>query len=195
MNAYVQLSIGFARSGLLGYGGGPAVIPLIEYEAVKKYKWMTSDEFGEVLAVANTLPGPIATKLSAYIGYKVKGTLGATIAILAHVLPTVIALIALLGTLYSFRSSPLVLGMVAAIGPVIAVMLAVMAYGFVKKTAKGFGGKGAILTSIIAFALLQLLLIHPGIVIVIFLSAAFVWATYKVKKDNKTKNNEKKDVG
>src|SRR4051794_36642614 len=73
LKAYMELAIGFARTGVTGYGGGPSTIPLIEFEAVKKYKWMNEDEFVEILALANTLPGPIATKMAAYIGYKVKG--------------------------------------------------------------------------------------------------------------------------
>lgn len=73
MKPYLELAVGFARTGVTGYGGGPSTIPLIEFEAVKKYKWMTEEEFGETLALANTLPGPIATKMAAYIGYKVKG--------------------------------------------------------------------------------------------------------------------------
>ena len=46
------------------------------------------DEFGEILAIANALPGPIATKMAAYLGFKLKGTLGAVVATLAHILPT-----------------------------------------------------------------------------------------------------------
>ena len=73
MSQNKNLMVGFARTGVTGYGGGPSTIPLIEYEAVQKYKWMTEDEFGDILALANTLPGPIATKMAAYIGYKVNG--------------------------------------------------------------------------------------------------------------------------
>ncbi|KAF9113979.1 hypothetical protein BGX30_006751 [Mortierella sp. GBA39] len=65
------------RTGILGYGGGPSTVPLIRHEAVSRYRWMADEEFGEVLAIANTLPGPIATKLAAYLGYRLKGTLGA----------------------------------------------------------------------------------------------------------------------
>ena len=110
MNQYLELAIGFARTGVTGYGGGPSTIPLIEHEAVKKYKWMSEDEFGEILALANTLPGPIATKMAAYIGFKVRGFSGAFIAIVTHILPSILALIGLLGVLYAYKSSPIVGG-------------------------------------------------------------------------------------
>nr|WP_096198850.1 chromate transporter [Bacillus sp. FJAT-45350] len=196
MNSYLQITIGFARSGVLGFGGGPSVIPLIEHEAVKNYKWMSSDEFGETLALANTLPGPIATKMAAYVGYKVKGSLGAFVAILAHVLPSVFALIGLLGFLYSFRSTGIVDGMVQAITPVVAVMLAVMAYGFFKKGSAGLGLKWMLFISVFCLLLLEGLMIHPGIIIIAFLITAFILATRKVKKMNQTNLPEKdgKDV-
>lgn len=59
---YRDLTAAMVRTGILGFGGGPSVIPLIRHEAVNKYKWIDDDEFGEILAIANALPGPIAAK-------------------------------------------------------------------------------------------------------------------------------------
>ncbi len=181
---------------MLGYGGGPSVIPLIEYEAVKNYNWMTSEEFGEIFALANTLPGPIATKMAAYVGYSVKGAVGAFLAILAHILPSLLALIGLLSFLYSFRSSPIISGMVQGVTPVIAVMLAVMAYDFLKKASKGLGYKWAIIIAAFCYLLIELVSIHPGIVIAVFLITAFIFATYKIRKlnENKTDTEQIKEV-
>lgn len=182
MWAYLDLCVGFARTGVTGYGGGPSIIPLIEYEAVKKYKWMNADEFGDTLALANTLPGPIATKMAAYIGYKVKGSMGAVVAIVAHILPSSIAMMVLLGFLYSFRHSPVVKGMVAGVSPVIAVMLAVLAFQFLAKSRKTMGNKWMGVFAVLAFLLLQVISLHPGIVIGLFMSGAFILSTYKIKK-------------
>ncbi|MGG1575816.1 chromate transporter [Fictibacillus sp. NRS-1165] len=182
MKAYVDLCVGFARTGVTGYGGGPSIIPLIQYEAVKKYKWMNEDEFGETLALANTLPGPIATKMAAYIGYKVKGSAGAAVAILVHILPSSIAMMVLLGFLYSFRHSPVVKGMVTGVSPVIGVMLAVLAFQFLAKSKKTMGNKWMVVLAIVSFLLLQGISLHPGIVIGLFLAGAFILSTYKIKK-------------
>lgn len=170
---YNGLVVGMVRTGILGYGGGPSVIPLIRYEAVTRYKWVSDDEFGEILAIANALPGPIATKMAAYLGYKTKGVLGAIVSVLAHILPTSIAIIALLGSMYALRESRIVAGMVAAVRPVIFVMLGMMAYEFAMKAWKGLGKWFAILFGVIAFAALQLLNIHPGLVITVFLAYGF----------------------
>ncbi|MCM3174812.1 MULTISPECIES: chromate transporter [Paenibacillus] len=189
---YSGLITGMMRTGILGYGGGPSVIPLIRYEAVTRYKWVSDEEFGEILAIANALPGPIATKMIAYLGYKTKGLLGAIIAVLAHILPTSIAIIALLGSMYALRESKVVAGMVAAVRPVIFVMLGMMAYEFAMKAWKGLGKTFALLFGVIAFVLLLLLDIHPGIVIAVFLVYGFFH--FDVVQRFKSKDNADKGV-
>jgi chromate transporter len=181
LKAYVELAIGFARTGVTGYGGGPSTIPLIEFEAVKKYKWMNEEEFVEILALANTLPGPIATKMAAYIGYKVKGYLGATVAILTHILPSIIAMITLLGVLYSYKESPIVSGMVQGVTPVIGFMLLEMAYRFFQNGRKGLGFPIMLSLSVVSLIFVQFLGLHPGILIAVFLIAAFIIADRKDK--------------
>lgn len=189
LKPYVELAIGFARTGVTGYGGGPSTIPLIEFEAVQKYKWMTEEEFGEVLALANTLPGPIATKMAAYIGFKVKGSLGATVAILTHILPSIIAMLGLLGVLYSFRKSPIVSGMVQGVTPVIGFMLAEMAYRFFQNGRKGLGLSKMLLLSAVSLLFVQFLGVHPGILIAIFLMTAFFIAYRKEKSSATSSEN------
>ncbi|MEF3355188.1 chromate transporter [Paenibacillus sp. GYB006] len=169
LQPYKELAIGMVRTGILGYGGGPSVIPLIRYEAVIRYKWMEDEEFGETLALANALPGPIATKMAAYLGYKRKGVPGAIVSVLAHILPSSIAIVALLGVMYTLKDSKYIAGMIAAVRPVIVVMLGIMAYEFALKAWKGLGKGFAILFGVLAFILLQLLQIHPGIVVMLFL--------------------------
>lgn len=186
MKPYVELAVGFARTGVTGYGGGPSTIPLIEHEAVKKYKWMTEEEFGEILALANTLPGPIATKMAAYIGYKVKGSLGAVVAIITHIIPSILALLLLLGTLYMFSNSPIVAGMVQGVTPVIGFMLAEMAYRFFEKGHKGLGLTKMITFTVLAFVVIQIVGIHPGILIATFLLSAFFIARRKKKAAKST---------
>lgn len=133
------MTAAMVRTGILGFGGGPSVIPLIRHEAVNKYKWIDDDEFGEILAIANALPGPIATKMAAYLGFKLKGTLGAIVATLAHILPTCLAMVGLFAAVNVLSHSAVVAGMIGAVTPVIAVMLGIMAYEFGQKALKGFG--------------------------------------------------------
>lgn len=90
-----DLFIAFFRAGMLGYGGGLSAIPLMHKEVVKTYKWLDDDEFSDILALANTLPGPINTKLSGYIGWRLKGFMGLLTCIIATVFPTALLMIIL----------------------------------------------------------------------------------------------------
>ncbi|WP_168123529.1 chromate transporter [Paenibacillus sp. HB172176] len=166
---YAQISWAMAKTGILGYGGGPSVIPLFRYEAVNAHGWMKDEDFGEILALANALPGPIATKMAAYIGYHQKGVPGAIVSVLSHILPSGAAMIALLTAVQWLSGSAIIQGMIGAVIPVIAVMLGMMAYEFGERAVKGLGLYTGIGFFILAFALLQLVHVHPAIVIVIFL--------------------------
>lgn len=188
-NPYMELTFGMFRTGILGYGGGPSVIPLIRHEAVVRYNWLSDDEFGEVLALANALPGPIATKMAAYLGYREKGVLGAIVAVLAHILPTCIAMIALLSAVTFLSSSKVVAGMIAGVTPVIAVMLGTMAYEFGEKAVKGLGIYAGIVFFAVSFLLLESFQIHPAIVIILFLAYGTVHfkTVAKLKKQRRDK--------
>ncbi|ANU22272.1 chromate transporter [Planococcus donghaensis] len=161
----IDLFLAFFRVGLLGFGGGPAAIPLFHREAVVNYKWMTEDEFGDTLALGNTMPGPIATKMAGYIGYRVNGVIGCIVALVATVVPTAILMIILLGILQKYKGLDWVNSMSAAVVPVVGVMLAIMTWDFFQKSGKALGIGRAILFTVIAIVLLEILNIHPAFVI------------------------------
>lgn len=181
MRTHWDLFIAFFRIGMLGYGGGPGSIPLIHKEVVEKYKWMSDEDFGDLLALANTLPGPIATKLAGYIGHNVSGFLGMVNAVLATIIPTIVLMIILLTSLSSIDDLPWVQGMTAAVIPVVGVMLAVLTWQFFHKALQGMGWLQTGTMSLVIFVLLYFLNVHPGIVIGILLVIALV------KKDKEDK--------
>ncbi|MBP2019665.1 chromate transporter [Symbiobacterium terraclitae] len=126
----LDLFIGFSRATLLGFGGGPSIVPLYEHEAVEVFSWVSREEFGTALAMGNALPGPIATKLTMYIGYRVAGWPGALVSLIAVTLPVGVVMVALAGLMVRFKDSPVLKGMVAGIRPVVFVMLAMLAMDF-----------------------------------------------------------------
>lgn len=160
-----QIFIAFLRSGILGFGGGPATIPLVHKEVVTTYQWMTDEEFADIISIGNTLPGPIATKMAGYIGYRVGGWLGLINALIATVLPTVFILILLLGSLKQFSDSEFVSGMTNGVIPIVAVMMGVLTWDFLKKSKASLGIKLAALIFIVSFIAIIILNIHPGFVI------------------------------
>ncbi len=173
-----HLFIAFFRVGMLGYGGGPGSIPLIHKEVVDKYEWMSDEDFGDLLALANTLPGPIATKLAGYIGHRVSGIVGMINAVLATIIPTIILMIILLSSLSSIKDVGWVQGMTAAVIPVVAMMLAVLTWQFFDKARKGMGWTQTLVMSAVIFILFQFLNVHPGIIIGVLIIIALL------KKDN-----------
>ncbi|SMF05083.1 chromate transporter [Paenibacillus barengoltzii J12] len=188
---YMDLGVSMVRTGVLGYGGGPSVIPLIRHDAVKRYQWLGDEEFGEILAIANALPGPIATKMAAYLGYKRRGILGASYAVIMHILPSVLAMLLLLSAVNLLAGSRVVKGMIAAVSPVIAVMLGVMAYEFAKKGIKGLGIIAGILFMLLALLLLEILEVHPALVIVLFLGYGAVHFRAIARFRNKRKRPDR----
>lgn len=188
----LHIFIAFFRSGMLGYGGGPSAIPLVKKEVVDTYKWMDSDEFGDVLAIANTLPGPIATKLAGYIGYQVGGVIGMINALIAAVAPTVLLMVLLLTTLTQFKDQAWVIGMTKAVVPVVGVMLAVMTWDFLKKSTGGLGWTKAILLAFVSLVLMEFIHIHPAIIIILLMVAA--WIPVKRKQKEKEVQEQKRET-
>jgi chromate transporter len=191
MMKQMDISIAFFRSGILGYGGGPSSIPLVHKEVVEIFKWMTDDEFADVLALANTLPGPINTKMAGYIGYRVGGYVGMLNAIFSSIVPTIILMIILLTSLASFKDLPWVAGMTKAVVPVVGVMMATLTWDFYKKSYQTLGHISAAVTVVASLILLEFLHVHPAILIV----AILVFALVKRDKASKVDKTSEREVG
>ena len=84
----IDLFLTFAKIGLFTFGGGYAMIALIENACVEKKKWITHDEMMDITVIAESTPGPIAINCATYVGYKQKGLAGAAVATLGMVLPS-----------------------------------------------------------------------------------------------------------
>lgn len=165
--ALLDLFAAFFRASILSYGGGPSAIPLIEAEVVDRYQWLTPEEFGQALAIANSLPGPIATKLGGFVGYQVAGWLGALSALVATVAPTVVLMIVLYGVLSRLSDSPVIQGMIAGIRPVVWVLFVTLAFDYLAFVRSVPAAAFAVL----AFVALYLLKWHPAVVILLSLIA------------------------
>ena len=88
MNLFLDLFLTFAKIGLFTFGGGSAMIALIENTCFEKKQWITHDEMMNITVVAESTPGPIAINCATYVGYKQKGIVGALIATIEMILPS-----------------------------------------------------------------------------------------------------------
>jgi chromate transporter len=164
---WFSLLLGFFLANVLGYGGGPASIPLMYEEVVNHYHWLTNKEFSNMLALGNALPGPIATKLAAYVGYDVYGWWGFAITLFATVFPSAIALICLLKIIQRHRQSQVVKGMTLLVQPVIAIMMLVLTWEMGADAIASMGVIQSLIIALIAFFALQKFRVHPALVIVV----------------------------
>ena len=89
-NKLLKLFITFLKIGAFTFGGGYAMIPLIQKETVENNKWVSDDDILEVIAIAESTPGPISVNAATFIGYKVAGVMGAFFATLGLILPAFI---------------------------------------------------------------------------------------------------------
>ncbi|MBQ0138533.1 MAG: chromate transporter [Kurthia sp.] len=163
---YWQLFKVFLYTNLIGYGGGPATIPLIEKEVVGKYHWMITEEFSNTLGLANALPGPIATKMAGYIGYEEAGVLGALISLLATIAPSVILMLLLLSLLNAHKDSPRVKRLTTFVLPAIALLMAQLALNFFHTSTISNGWLLTILGVSICYILLDVVKINAIYLIV-----------------------------
>lgn len=164
---YLEIFLAFLIPGILGYGGGPSSIPLVEREVVGTYEWMTTAEFAEVLALGNALPGPILTKMGAYIGYEAGGVFGSIVAISASVLPSLLLMIFLAAVLYKLKGTNKFKTLTLLIRPVIAILLGVIVFDFLFSSLEVSGTFHTVFLIGLAYVLLQIVKVHPAVVIVI----------------------------
>lgn len=88
VSVLVAIFISMLKIGCFAFGGGYAIIALLENEFISKRSWIDHDEFLDVVAIAESTPGPIAINVATFIGYKLKGFIGATIATIGMCLPS-----------------------------------------------------------------------------------------------------------
>ena len=94
----------FFRIGAFTFGGGHAMIPLIQREAVEKHGWVTDDDILEIIAIAESTPGPIAINSATFVGYRTCGFWGALCATFGVVLPSFVVILVIAGVLDQFQS-------------------------------------------------------------------------------------------
>ncbi len=128
MNTFMMLFYAFIKVGILGYGGGQSIVPFIQVEAVENYKWISIHEFTDTLAMANTLPGPIAVKMAFMVGYKTAGLSGALVSLLGLLLPSLLMMLALTSLYLRYKDLPAVEGLLKGVRPVVFALLVLVTY-------------------------------------------------------------------
>lgn len=158
-----DIFMAFIGPATLTFGGGPSAIPLIQQQVVENYKWLTIEQFTDALALGNSLPGPIATKMGALVGYRVAGWLGAVVALLTTVVPTALAIILLANIYFRFKDASWLKGMMTGVRPVVVILVAQVVWEMSQKSFPNLQTGIIAAVAVIAIAKLN---IHPALLII-----------------------------
>lgn len=133
-----QVFATFFKIGAFTFGGGIAMIPLIQKEASEKNKWVTDEDILEIVAIAESTPGPIAINSATFVGYRAAGILGSVAATLGVVLPSFVIILALSFVLTQFQQLAAVQYAFAGIRAGVLALLCKSLWTMYKKSPKGW---------------------------------------------------------
>lgn len=121
---YFQLFITFFKIGLFGFGGGYAMLSMIQADIVNQYHWLTMEQFTNIIAISQMTPGPIGLNCATYVGYTTTGDIwGSILASLALLLPSFIIMIIVSGIVIKFKENPYVIALFQGLRPAIIGLL------------------------------------------------------------------------
>lgn len=174
-NKIFKLFLTFFKIGAFTFGGGYAMIPLIQHEVCEKNKWITDEDILEIVAIAESTPGPIAINSATFVGYKICGFWGAFFATLGVVVPSFVVILCISYALNAFQNLKAV--KYAFMG-IRAGVLALVVKAFVSMYKKC--PKNWVSYTVIAFAMLIGIFTDINIFLVIIAAAVFGLVTYSV---------------
>ncbi|KEH98532.1 chromate transporter [Clostridium botulinum C/D str. BKT12695] len=145
-----NLFITFFKIGLFSFGGGYAMLSMIQQEVVSKHAWVSAGEFINMVAISQATPGPIAINMATYVGFKVSNILGATFATLGVVMPSVIIMIIITKFFVKFKDNKYVEGAFKGLRPATVGLVAAAA---VLVSAGAFIDYKSIIIFLVAFIL------------------------------------------
>jgi len=125
MKTYWNLFWTFVKVSSFTIGGGMAMVSVVRDILVVKRKWMTDDEFMDILAISQTLPGLMAVNTAIFIGYKLMGTKGSIVATLGSILPPFLIILAIAMLFTGYRDNEIVLAIFKGIRPAVVALIAV----------------------------------------------------------------------
>lgn len=173
MKKYIDLFLVFAKIGVMTFGGGYAMLPMLERELIDNRGWTTNEELVDYFAVAQCTPGVIAVNTATFIGYKLYGNLGGIVATLGVVFPSLVIITTIAGVLTNFADIPAVKHAFAGV----RVCVCVLIFNAVVKLWKGaIKDKTALVLFVVIFLLSVFLDVSP-VVYVIACAAAGIFLT------------------
>ena len=185
MKTLIQMFLIFARIGGFTFGGGYAMLPMLQKEVVEKYKWATNDELLDYYAIGQCTPGVIAVNTATFIGYKLKGIPGAIFATLGVVTPSVIIIGIIAAFVSNFRDLEVVQWAFSGIRAAVVALILSASIKIGKKSIVD------IFTVLIFIAVTVLSFFTDLSPVVFVITAAVCGLVIKLSKEKKAKGDNK----
>lgn len=162
---YFQLLWVYLKIGLFGFGGGYAMLSLIQHEVVEKYGWLSSQEFTDIVALSQMTPGPIGINSATYIGYVTTGSIwGSVVSTVAVCLPSFVIVLLTSRFLVKHQESVYIKSIFAGLRPIVVGLIASAA--LLLMTGENFADWKAVVIAAVALAVVRKTKVHPIWIIV-----------------------------
>jgi chromate transporter len=132
MNIYFEAFKIFFKIGAFTIGGGYAMVPLIEHEIVDKHKWLSREDFVDLLAISQSAPGILAVNISIFIGYRLRGIRGSIVTALGTVMPSFLIILAIALFFHNYQDNAVVEKIFKGIRPAVVALIAAPTFKMAK---------------------------------------------------------------
>ena len=166
------------KIGAFTFGGGFAMIPIIQQEMVEKNNWIKDEDFLDIISVAQSAPGPIAVNASVYVGYKIKGLPGALVAAGGTVLPSFLTILLIAIFFSRFSENIIIQKIFLGIRPAVVALILSAIYGLLKSSRLN---RGQLLLALTSFFIIVFLDLNPIYMIILGIAISIFY--------NKSKNS------
>ncbi|MBR6523322.1 MAG: chromate transporter [Clostridia bacterium] len=194
MGILMELFSIFAKIGLFTFGGGYAMISLIENNCVEKKKWITHDEMMNITVIAESTPGPIAINCATYVGYKKAGLVGAIISTLGIVLPSFAVIYLISMVLNNFLEITLIANAFKGIKIAVGFLILDAAITMIKKMPKKILPRIFMICSFVIMFVINSFSINFSSIALMLVAGVISLAIFIVKGTPKTDGGMKNDV-
>jgi len=180
MAGYFELFWSFFKIGSFTLGGGFAMIPLMEKELVQQKRWLSKEEFLNLLSISQAMPGVFAVNMATSIGYRLRGKTGAVMSVLGNILVPILTILVLAMFFRYFRDNAVVESIFKGIRPCVVALIAAPVFTMAKNA--GLSWRNCWIP-LVAAALIWLLGVSPVLIIIIAGIGGFVYGRIKDKKE------------
>lgn len=165
MNVLIELFVVFFKLGAFTIGGGIAMLPLLQNTLINEKKWFTKEEFVDIVAVCQSLPGVVAINMATYVGYKKKGLIGSIVSTFGVTIPSFVMILIIARFIRSLGDNSIAMGAMAGLR---AAALGMVVVAIIQLMPAAIKNKWALLAAAAAFVLIAVLRVNTAYVILLF---------------------------